>query len=518
MTNVYQTTPIVVSSGDALTMTAQEDLFVDTSLVTTDSAGDGVFCSSAATIVDNGLIEGANGIVVGTAGPALSNIEITATGEVAAWNDGGQAIEVSGAFDVVNNGQIDVAGFADGVVNFGAGTWTNYGVIDCAEDAAVVDDDSTATDVVTTYNYGTITGGASYVDGFSSGGEQTLVNHGTMNGAIYIGNSNDNAIENFGTIDGAVTLDGNTSLAYGADDSVSNEGLINGSVSLGNGAGQVFNSTLGSVNGAVTCGSGGDVAIAGQTGGTVIGGGGNDVLYANPTLAAADNAAKTTLDGGTSDNWLYGDGAYTTFMSGDNAAGTYNQIFGGASQMEGVSGYTNNTLDYASVSSAYKSAYIDLLHGDTYMCTIADANGAPSSDLVFEDYLQNAPNVIGTSGSDVIVCDNGVDRITHGAGAGDVLYAGTGAGSQDTFAYTNLNESPLSKHDIIEGFKVGIDKIDLSALDMPIADVFLSSGGNGSNTIYVEKDPSMGFNSATDMVVSVQASTNTALSYKDIIG
>jgi hypothetical protein len=52
---------------------------------------------------------------------------------------------------------------------------------------------------------------------------------------------------------------------------------------------------------------------------------------------------------------------------------------------------------------------------------------------------------------------------------------------------------------------------------MPIADVFLSYGGNGANTIYVEKDPSTGFNSATDMIVSVQASTNTAMSYKDII-
>jgi hypothetical protein len=110
-----------------------------------------------------------------------------------------------------------------------------------------------------------------------------------------------------------------------------------------------------------------------------------------------------------------------------------------------------------------------------------------------------------------------VPPTARGSGAGDVLYAGTGASSQDTFAYTNLNESSLSHHDVIEGFKVGIDKINLSALDMPIADVFLSYGGNGANTIYVEKDPSTGFNSATDMILSVQASTNTARTYKDII-
>jgi hypothetical protein len=89
------------------------------------------------------------------------------------------------------------------------------------------------------------------------------------------------------------------------------------------------------------------------------------------------------------------------------------------------------------------------------MCSIADANGAPTADYTFEDYLQNVPNVIGTSGSDVIICDNGVDTITHGSGAGDIFYAGAGAGSQDTFVYTAMKESPLSNHDIIEGFKTG---------------------------------------------------------------
>jgi hypothetical protein len=151
------------------------------------------------------------------------------------------------------------------------------------------------------------------------------------------------------------------------------------------------------------------------------------------------------------------------------------------------------------------------------MCKISEANGAPGADLVFEDYLQNVPNVIGSSGSDVIICDDGVDRITHGSGAGDVLYAGTGAGSQDTFVYTAMNESPLSNHDIIEGFKDGIDKLDFSQLDLPIADFLLSYGGSGSNTVYVEKSPSSGFNSATDMIISVQASTSTALTYKDLI-
>ena len=161
--------------------------------------------------------------------------------------------------------------------------------------------------------------------------------------------------------------------------------------------------------------------------------------------------------------------------------------------MADVAGYANNTVSYADMSSSYKSAYINLLQGDAYMCTISEANGAPSADLVFEDYLQNVPNVIGSSGSDVIICDDGVDRITHGSGSGDVLVAGAGAGSQDTFVYTSLNESPLSDHDTIEGFKVGIDKLNFSHLDLPIADFLLSYGGSGSNTVYVEKNPSSRF-------------------------
>jgi hypothetical protein len=262
--------------------------------------------------------------------------------------------------------------------------------------------------------------------------------------------------------------------------------------------------------------------IAGQTGGKVTGGSGNDVLYANPTQTAADNAAQTTLDGAGGNNWLFGDGAYTTFDSGDNFAGTYNQFFGGASQMAGVSGYTNNTLSYATLDDqgeGYESVYVDLLHGDAYMCSIADANGAPAADLTFEDYISNVPKLIGSSGGgDVIICDDGVDRITNGGAGGNDIYAGTGASSQDTFVYTALTDSTLSDYDIIEGFKVGTDKIDLSALNVPLADILLSYGGNGSNTVYVEQNPSAGFNSATDMIISVQASTNTALSYKDIIG
>jgi hypothetical protein len=282
------------------------------------------------------------------------------------------------------------------------------------------------------------------------------------------------------------------------------------------------NSQFGTIAGAVTFTGGSgttDVVIAGQDGGAVTGGAGTDVFYANTAPAAANNGATTTLDGKTGNNWLFGDGAYTTFDSGDNSSGTYNFITGGASQMAGVTGYANNSLNYSTMSSAYKSAYIDLLGGYTYMSTVAHAVLSTPSQFVIEDFFQNVPNAVGSSGSDVIICDNGVDKITVGSGntGGDVLYAGTGASSQDTFAFTSLSQSPDANAAAIEGFKVGTDKIDLSALGLPAADIGFVYAGSGYTSILVEKNPSAGFNLATDMLISVAASTSAAVSIKDII-
>ena len=481
------------------------------SVITTDG-NPAINCTGVGgddTIQVAGQVVGSDGIDASQS-DSSGDIYVASTGSVT--GDSGDGLNLSGNFGVINYGQIE--GVDNGILAVGD---------------------------VSVFNYGNISSNSALSDGIFFSYQGTLYNYGTV-AEVYFGtNSVANYLYNSGTIsDGGIydtsTNQLNTDYYYNAGSiegypesssfygglgsapvDFRNLGSMYGSVNLGSGTNN-FNSTQGYVYGGISAGSGNSVIIGPINGGAVDGGSGNDVLYTNPTLTAAQDGSQTTLDGGTGNNWEYGDGAYTTFMSGDNAKGTYNQIFGEPSQMEGVAGYTNNTVSYAGLSSAYKSAYIDLLHGDAYMCTIADANGAPSSDLVFEDYLKNVPNAIGSSGSDVIICDNGVDKITSGANTGgDVFYAGSGANSQDTFAFTSLSESPLSDHDTIEGFKVGIDKVDLSALDMPIADVFLSSGGSGANTIYVEKNPSAGFNSATDMIISVKASTNTAMGYGDLI-
>ena len=133
----------------------------------------------------------------------------------------------------------------------------------------------------------------------------------------------------------------------------------------------MFNSTLGTVTGTIIAGSGGDTIIAGQSGGAVNGGLGNDVLYANPTQTAVNNAVQTTLDGSGGKNALYGDGAYTTFLSGDTNGG-YNQIWGEQSQMTGVTGYANNTLSY---TDAATGVYVDLATNNAYLSSTAAQAG-----------------------------------------------------------------------------------------------------------------------------------------------
>ena len=482
MTVSFITTNTIVPNTDGFELLmAGDEVYVNSNTLLASGRFNGVQGGSPGIVVDNGDIVGTfygirlDSIVT----PGDSEVWIGSRGTVEGGNGAAGIYIPGGSFTIQNLGQILTAGATGvGVQTYGAGAVINSGSISAAN-GGVIDSDTVAADRYVFENYGSVV--ASNAGSFA--------------------------------FSGAVALSGSVAL-----EAVYNYGTMNGSVAMGSAAGDFFDSTSGAVHGAIDAGAGGDTIVAGNTGNLVVGGAGNDVLFANPTLTAASNHANTILDGGTGDNWLYGDGAYVTFDSGDNSAGTCNQIFGRQSEMANVSGYANNTVSYAAMSSAYKSAYIDLLHGDAYMCASASANGAPTSAYVFEDYLQHVPNVIGSSGSDVIVCDNGADKITHGSGAGDVLYAGSGASSQDTFAYTSLTQSSLAHHDVIEGFKTGTDKIDLSALGLPTADILLSSGGNGANTIYVEKSPTTGFNSATDMIISVQATGNGILTMKDIVG
>jgi hypothetical protein len=358
-------------------------------------------------------------------------------------------------------------------------------------------------------NYGTISGG--YFDNFGTASETVyFYNAGTLSGIPSNGPGNTLAFDGFGG--GAVeqlvnvgSIDGGIELDSAANSSVYNSGRIVGNVSLGSGPGQILNSTFGTITGTISGGPNGCTVIAGQTGGSVVGGAGNDVFYANSTQTAADNAAVTTLDGGGGINALYGNGAFTTFMAGDSNGG-YNQIWGGASKMTGVPGYTNNMLSFAGASHG---VFVDLLNGhDAYVSSGTNWTGSGT----FEDSIVNVPNVIGSAQGDVIQADNGTDRITGGGGA-DSLYAGSG---QDTFVYTAYGDSNLvTGYDTIVGFKLGTDKIDLSALHTDPSHLAIFTAGT-SNTLYVEATPGT-FNSATDLAMVVNTTASGGLHASDFV-
>jgi autotransporter passenger strand-loop-strand repeat protein len=255
----------------------------------------------------------------------------------------------------------------------------------------------------------------------------------------------------------------------------------------------------------VTGSSSADVLV-GSTGTDYLSGeDGNDVLYGDTSQATGDVGGQTVLEGDGGSNALYGSSGYTLFKVGD-ANGGANQVWGAASKMAGVAGFTNNTLSFEDVAAG-KSVYADLLNGhNAYINDGANNNGA----YTLEDSIVNVPNVIGSSGGDIIIADNEIARI-EGRGGADALYAGGGA---DTFVYSDYGDSNLlAGYDTVVGFKIGIDKIDLSGMGTDASHLVISTSGVG-NALYLEATPGT-LNPATDLAINVVATTGAGLTASD---
>ena len=557
MTDYFPTSE-TTGAGDLLDMNAGDSVYVAPQVVLTDTNGAnfGIKDLSSGFAEIFGSVTANDAVFFAGAADQTSDIQIGQTGLVTDYGFGGVGIEVeTGPYDISNSGQIIADDEGTGIDVGGGGAIRNYGTIDAT--TGINNFDSSGADVAYLDNYGTIgasataisdTGGhAAYVNNYGSivvggvgGGSavfadaatfEDLNNVGSITGGVTL-LSNNSRVDNQGTIIGGLvsgaidleganasltnsgTLDGDVSLG-GANDSAVNTGVINGDVGFFGGTNTFFDSRHGSVSGEIDTGDGGATVYAGVTGGTVIGGLGNDKLYASPTLAAADNGAETTLDGAGGDNWLVGDGGFVTFDSGDGNGGV-NHINGRLSKMSDVAGDANNTVSYAALSGPYQSVSVDLLTGHAWMSSTANANTAPQADLTFEDYLRNVSNVIGSSGADAIFCDNGVDNITAG-GAGTMMTAGVGAHSQDTFVFTSFAASTAADEDVITGFKAGVDMLDFSALNVTAANIKITQASNHHfNTVIVEETPGVS-NPATNLTLSVHATTATLLTTGSII-
>jgi Ca2+-binding RTX toxin-like protein len=204
-----------------------------------------------------------------------------------------------------------------------------------------------------------------------------------------------------------------------------------------------------------------DTLYGGEGDDILIGGSGNDTLYGGDGNDALDGGSgKDTLYGGDSSDLLSGgDGDDRSFGGGGDDVFTGDD---GSDLMNGGSG-----IDTVSYLTSGNGVTVDLAAGTGQG---GDAAG---------DSYQSIEDVVGSNHGDTLAgnaADNrlsgglGADTLT-GRGGNDKLYGGldsdhmNGGAGNDTFIYAALFESKGSDADVIAGFTVGEDRIDLSAID-----------------------------------------------------
>ncbi len=209
----------------------------------------------------------------------------------------------------------------------------------------------------------------------------------------------------------------------------------------------------------------------------------------------ADAALSITIKANASDNLIVGHAGIDK-LSGLDGNDTLNGG-AGADQMTGGNGndvyYIDNVLDKVKESTsstagndvAYSSVSWTLAKGvETLYLTgtnAIDAMGSTGHDIIYGNSAANTINglkgndtlhgeggddlLIGGLGHDHLFGGDGNDTLIGGLGA-DVLTGGAGA---DVFRFTSLRDSyvtsKVQEYDTITDFEVGIDKIDLSAID-----------------------------------------------------
>jgi Ca2+-binding RTX toxin-like protein len=149
--------------------------------------------------------------------------------------------------------------------------------------------------------------------------------------------------------------------------------------------------------------------------------------------------------------------AWGQIQLADGATGTFSgfeRIQLGASR-DIVVGWTGNPT-------------IDLGSGDDWFADYSPT-GAASNDTVFGGFGNDAlyglagdDSLNGGENNDFVIGGDGADTLIGGAG-GDWMHGGAGA---DMFRYLAVSDAPLTGAlDVAAGFEIGVDKIDLAAID-----------------------------------------------------
>ncbi|CAN7316183.1 calcium-binding protein [Caulobacter sp. LjRoot300] len=194
--------------------------------------------------------------------------------------------------------------------------------------------------------------------------------------------------------------------------------------------------------------------------------------------SSSNNFLKSVLTGGytinanTSSSWIIklnfssGGASYIGFFPSDGAAfvpGPTSQKAPPAGVVDAIVAY-DSSGDVIAIftelaggglqASAYLNSAVgvtasdDLLLGSTQGDIFAAGNG---DDILFGD--SGDDTLRGGAGDDFILGEAGADTLTGGAGV-------------DTFGYYKVTDSTLSSQDFITDFQTGVDKIDLSDLDV----------------------------------------------------
>jgi len=285
----------------------------------------------------------------------------------------------------------------------------------------------------------TINGHGSYAIKLSDG-VATIINSGTVHGAVVTGSAAD-SVSNSGTM-GDVVLSGGANsfgqsagsahwLTFGnAADQVTIAGGVTGTIWVYGGDDTVINS--GRV-GVVYLGQGNDTYFgADGASGAIWGGAGNDSITGgagHDSLSGQDG--NDWLAGGAGDDWIdTGNGNDTAFGGGGD-----DTIWGwlGNDALNGGTG--DDRIDGGGGN--------DLITG-----------GAGGDSLIGGD---NADTLLGQTGDDTLLGGTGNDRLEGGRG-NDML---TGGANADIFVF-----APGGDYDVITDFQDGVDKIDISALGL----------------------------------------------------
>ncbi|MEM6618656.1 MAG: calcium-binding protein [Pseudomonadota bacterium] len=396
-------------------------------------AGSSVRLTDRVYVDNDGTISGAtNGVQVDGA-----TVDFHNSGSVAATGSGrGFSILSTGA-QLTNTGSIN--GFIGVYVepgSIGGLTLRNDGIIAAAGSSAVFFDEDVL-GVIS--NTGTMVGSV-----VTKGSTDVLVNTGTIQGAVSLGDGNDTFDGRGGTVTGIVQggngrdtfyVDSAVSLFGGDDDDTFFVYDANADISGGAGTGDLvfawvdteLDSTTENLRlqgGADLNGTGNrlDNLISGNGGSNVlIGAGGNDIII---TLQG-----ENTLYGGSGDDLLSGESERETFYGGSGN----DTVFG----LEGA----------------------DIIRGSGGADTLEGGDG--------DDIIR------GGQGADELRGGDGDDWLMGGKGR-DFMEGGDGA---DTFVYTRITDGPdsLTNAERVQDFIRGEDRIDLSAMARDMT--FLGTAG-----------------------------------------